>query len=179
MTVKNCGNFCTVSRLTNFHFFAVIFDFNISHFFYFNFCRGLDIPGVKYIVHYQLPRSSEIYVHRCGRTARAQKSGFSLALLAPEDKQTYRRLISSLGRDISIFETDRDLFKTAKNRIRIARKLDIENHFETKKQRLATWEANMAKEIGFDVEVEEETEETEVCNFLGLKFPIKITKFCV
>lgn len=31
---------------------------------------GLDIPVVQFVVHYQLPRSSEIYVHRSGRTAR-------------------------------------------------------------------------------------------------------------
>jgi len=37
--------------------------------------RGLDIPAVKQVVHYQLPASSEMYIHRSGRTARMQSDG--------------------------------------------------------------------------------------------------------
>jgi len=48
--------------------------------------RGLDIPNVNNVVHYQCPFNAEIYVHRCGRTARIGKSGNSLALLSPEEK---------------------------------------------------------------------------------------------
>merc|ERR1719430_2046443 len=33
--------------------------------------RGLDIPNIQHVVHYQVPRTSEGYVHRSGRTARA------------------------------------------------------------------------------------------------------------
>ena len=41
--------------------------------------RGLDFPAVDYVVHFQLPRSSETYVHRSGRTARAEASGLSVS----------------------------------------------------------------------------------------------------
>ena len=51
--------------------------------------RGLDIEGVEYVVHYQLPRSAEVYVHRSGRTARAAASGLSIALIEPADHKTY------------------------------------------------------------------------------------------
>ena len=51
--------------------------------------RGLDIEGVEYVVHYQLPRSAEVYVHRAGRTARAAASGLSIALIEPADHKTY------------------------------------------------------------------------------------------
>ena len=47
--------------------------------------RGLDIPSVPHVVHYQLPRSSETYVHRSGRTARAGAQGLSLALVDETD----------------------------------------------------------------------------------------------
>ena len=48
--------------------------------------RGLDIPNVQNVIHYQSPFNAEIYVHRCGRTARIGKSGESLALIGPEDE---------------------------------------------------------------------------------------------
>ena len=52
--------------------------------------RGLDIPNVQNVLHYQSPFNAEIYVHRSGRTARIGRSGESLALLAPEDEKNYQ-----------------------------------------------------------------------------------------
>lgn len=55
--------------------------------------RGIDIVGVDHVIHFHLPKSKETYVHRCGRTARANLSGTSLALVAPEE----RKLAESCG----------------------------------------------------------------------------------
>jgi len=52
--------------------------------------RGLDIPFVSNVVHYQCPFNAEIYVHRCGRTARIGRNGESFALLTPEDNKAFR-----------------------------------------------------------------------------------------
>jgi len=38
--------------------------------------RGLDIGGVQLVIHYHLPRTADMYVHRSGRTARAEASGY-------------------------------------------------------------------------------------------------------
>ena len=43
--------------------------------------RGLDIPEVNFVIHYDYPSNSQIFVHRSGRTARAEKSGHTLALV--------------------------------------------------------------------------------------------------
>ena len=48
---------------------------------------GLDIPDVEHVVHYHVPRTSESYVHRSGRTARATKQGFSLLLAGKRSMQ--------------------------------------------------------------------------------------------
>lgn len=48
--------------------------------------RGLDIPDVKHIVHFQYPSSLEAFTHRKGRTARMDESGFSY-LFTSEDRQ--------------------------------------------------------------------------------------------
>ncbi|CAD7961809.1 unnamed protein product [Amoebophrya sp. A120] len=56
--------------------------------------RGLDVPDVNYVVHYQAPRSSEIFIHRTGRTARAGKAGTALIMRAPGDVQKYDELVA-------------------------------------------------------------------------------------
>lgn len=47
--------------------------------------RGLDIPNIRYIVHFQLPTSQEAYIHRNGRTARMDASGTAILILAPQE----------------------------------------------------------------------------------------------
>ncbi|QID84316.1 ATP-dependent RNA helicase [Saccharomyces pastorianus] len=47
--------------------------------------RGLDIPGVQHVIHYHLPRSTDIYIHRSGRTARAGSEGVSIMICSPQE----------------------------------------------------------------------------------------------
>ncbi|RKO89308.1 P-loop containing nucleoside triphosphate hydrolase protein, partial [Blyttiomyces helicus] len=58
--------------------------------------RGLDIPRVEHVIHYQLPRTAELYVHRSGRTARAQADGVSVVLCSPEEVGVYRKICNLL-----------------------------------------------------------------------------------
>ncbi|MDP1744008.1 MAG: DEAD/DEAH box helicase [Bacteroidota bacterium] len=44
--------------------------------------RGLDIPEIEYVIHYQLPHSEDIFIHRNGRTARMNAKGTSYLLLS-------------------------------------------------------------------------------------------------
>ena len=55
--------------------------------------RGLDIKGVTYVVNYDIPKSSQDYVHRIGRTARAGAEGKVISLLAPQDHDNFRRVL--------------------------------------------------------------------------------------
>jgi superfamily II DNA/RNA helicase len=48
--------------------------------------RGLDIANIRYIIHYHLPGSEDIYTHRNGRTARMDASGTAIIILSPEEK---------------------------------------------------------------------------------------------
>jgi superfamily II DNA/RNA helicase len=47
--------------------------------------RGLDIPNIRYIIHFQLPTSQESYTHRNGRTARMDASGTAILILGPRE----------------------------------------------------------------------------------------------
>lgn len=51
--------------------------------------RGLDIPEVEYIVHYQLPYTGDSYIHRNGRTARMNAKGTAYVVLTPEENYKY------------------------------------------------------------------------------------------
>lgn len=51
--------------------------------------RGLDIPEIEHVIHYQLPHTEEAFLHRNGRTARMHAKGTSYLLLAPDEKPAY------------------------------------------------------------------------------------------
>jgi ATP-dependent RNA helicase DeaD len=48
--------------------------------------RGLDIPHIRYIIHYHLPHTEEAFIHRNGRTARMEATGTAILILSPEEK---------------------------------------------------------------------------------------------
>ncbi len=47
--------------------------------------RGLDIPEIKHIIHYQLPQTEDVFIHRNGRTARMTANGSAYLILGEED----------------------------------------------------------------------------------------------
>ena len=51
--------------------------------------RGLDIPEIEHVVHYQLPHNEEAFLHRNGRTARMHAKGTSYLMLAPDELPSY------------------------------------------------------------------------------------------
>ncbi|MBN8553881.1 MAG: DEAD/DEAH box helicase [Deltaproteobacteria bacterium] len=57
--------------------------------------RGLDIPAISHVINFDLPQTSEDYIHRIGRTARAGAEGEALSFVTPEEKGFWRSL--SLG----------------------------------------------------------------------------------
>jgi ATP-dependent RNA helicase RhlE len=54
--------------------------------------RGVDVEGVSHVVNFDVPNEPEIYVHRVGRTARAQSRGDAFTLLAPEEEGDFARI---------------------------------------------------------------------------------------
>lgn len=59
--------------------------------------RGIDVHNLAFVMHYQLPENLEYYTHRSGRTARAGKTGDSLALILPSELQRVHEIQKALG----------------------------------------------------------------------------------
>lgn len=59
--------------------------------------RGLDIPGVKFIVNLDLPEDAQVYLHRSGRTGRAGNSGMAISIVSPQETAHIARYEKALG----------------------------------------------------------------------------------
>ena len=122
--------------------------------------RGLDVKGVEYVVHYQLPRSAEVYVHRSGRTARgAGATGASIALIEPADVKGHRRLCRELERGEAGFpevSISPKLLPRVREAVSIARQLDKAAHLESRHKAGVSWRKRLAQEMDLDFSDEED-----------------------
>ena len=64
--------------------------------------RGIDIPGITHVINYEIPNVPEQYVHRIGRTARADAEGRAIALVAPDEKSYLKDIQKLLGETIPV-----------------------------------------------------------------------------
>jgi ATP-dependent RNA helicase RhlE len=62
--------------------------------------RGIDVDGISHVVNYDFPMHAEDYVHRIGRTGRAQAIGDAISFITPEDHGPLRSLERFIGRGI-------------------------------------------------------------------------------
>jgi ATP-dependent RNA helicase RhlE len=59
--------------------------------------RGLDIDGIHTVINYEVPDSPESYVHRVGRTGRADEAGHAITLVAPDERSSFAAVEKSVG----------------------------------------------------------------------------------
>jgi len=58
--------------------------------------RGIDVRGLEFVIHHQLPEQLEYYTHRSGRTARAGKTGISIAFILPSELEKIHQIQKEL-----------------------------------------------------------------------------------
>ena len=66
--------------------------------------RGIDIPGVNFVINYDLPEQSENYVHRVGRTGRAKERGHAVSFCSEEEKPILTEIETYLDDKIKVLE---------------------------------------------------------------------------
>jgi len=62
--------------------------------------RGIDVDDIPLVINYDVPRDAEDYVHRIGRTARAENNGKAITLVSVEDRRFFRKIEAFLKKHI-------------------------------------------------------------------------------
>ncbi|XP_054740964.1 ATP-dependent RNA helicase DDX24 [Anastrepha obliqua] len=111
--------------------------------------RGLDIPNVEHVIHYQVPRTSENYVHRSGRTARANKNGITVMFMEPGEVKNYVKLYKTLDRseDLPLFPVSEKYLRAVKERVTLAREVDKQELKIRRAQSEIGWMKKHAEEM--------------------------------
>ncbi len=74
--------------------------------------RGIDIEFLPCVINYELPRSPKDYIHRIGRTGRAENPGDAISLICPDEEHHFKIIQKKMGRSVNMIESkDIDLFK--------------------------------------------------------------------
>jgi len=68
--------------------------------------RGIDIQFLPFVINYELPRSPKDYIHRIGRTGRAESSGEALSFVSPEDQHHFKIIQKKMGKPVTMIDCE-------------------------------------------------------------------------
>ena len=68
--------------------------------------RGIDIEFLPCVINYELPRSPKDYVHRIGRTGRAESPGEAISLITPDDQHHFRIIQKKMKKRVAMLESE-------------------------------------------------------------------------
>ena len=109
--------------------------------------RGLDIPKVDLVIHYHIPTRTDIFVHRSGRTARANQSGKVSSLISGKELGLYRRIMVDLNyKQFSMNTLPVSQLEKIKSLFEYAKELERDNFNFLKENREKMWYKNAAKQ---------------------------------
>ena len=67
--------------------------------------RGIDIKFLPHVINYELPRSPKDYIHRIGRTGRAESPGEAISLICPEDEHHFKIIQKKMGKWVTMIDS--------------------------------------------------------------------------
>lgn len=68
--------------------------------------RGIDIKFLPVVINYELPRSPKDYIHRIGRTGRAESAGEAISLVSPEEEHHFKVIQKKMGKKVEMKESE-------------------------------------------------------------------------
>ena len=68
--------------------------------------RGIDIKNLPHVINYELPRSPKDYIHRIGRTGRAESSGEAISFISPDDQHHFKIIQKKMGKWVTMIDSE-------------------------------------------------------------------------
>lgn len=95
--------------------------------------RGIDIDDIRLVINYDVPHDSEDYVHRIGRTARANNDGCAITFVGETEQTRFKQIENFLGKDIYKIPVPDELGEAPLYAPRVARKNNSQKGSNNKK----------------------------------------------
>jgi ATP-dependent RNA helicase RhlE len=68
--------------------------------------RGIDIDDLPFVINYELPRSPKDYVHRIGRTGRANTMGDAISLVSQNELHHFEVIQKKMGKQVKLIDSE-------------------------------------------------------------------------
>jgi len=115
--------------------------------------RGLDISKIQYVIHYDVARSPQVYIHRSGRTARAGDTGTTISMVAPEDTGHHAVICSAQGmKSLPAYKGDLHLLPKLDERVQLAKKIFTLSFVHSQQTKSASWLQTTAQEAELELD---------------------------
>lgn len=120
--------------------------------------RGLDIQNIDLILHYHVPRTADMYIHRSGRTARAENAGESILVCSPDEVAGVIKLVAKIhgvAGGVEPVQIDRQLVARLLPRMTLSQKITEATLAKEKLGSQDEWLKAAAEELGVDYDSDE------------------------
>ncbi|SCU88890.1 LAFA_0E15104g1_1 [Lachancea sp. 'fantastica'] len=134
--------------------------------------RGLDIPDIKHVLNYHLPRSADVYIHRSGRTARGDNEGVSVMVCSPQEAmgplRKLRKVLSSKSdatygkkwqKDVPVFPIEPGILSQLRERGAVANELAEDQLATRSLNKDENWLKKAADDLGIELDSEDESKD--------------------
>lgn len=155
--------------------------------------RGLDIPNIQHVIHYHLPRTADVYIHRSGRTARAENEGVSVMICSPgESMGPLRKLRKLLAikngetdqqtkkkkwqKTVPLLPIETDIVTQMRDRSRIASEVADHDIVSNSLKKDDSWLKKAADELEIDLSSDEEDKDVILAKNKNKKLNKTISK---
>ena len=122
--------------------------------------RGLDVPSVDLVIHYHIPQKSETFIHRSGRTARANTEGQVSSLISEKELGLYKKIMIDLQyKEFSMKTLSVSQLEKIKSLFEYAKQIERESFQLKKANREKQWYQKTAEQCEMFYDNEEDRED--------------------
>ena len=93
--------------------------------------RGIDIKGIELVINYEVPHDAEDYIHRIGRTARADRTGEAITFINPKQVKNFKNIEKLIEKEVTKLNLPEGFSEAPKYKI-IAKKMKKKNGISLK-----------------------------------------------